>query len=138
MLTSADESEMEYVDTELIIVFSMTYMFPLQLSYVASLWHDSLCHEACYWNEIDDLRALLEGGGDRATLLVNAPGRDDWTALHTASFMNRLEAAEMLLHADAAIGLATACGHFTALHLACHRGHGEMVALLLRFMKRQS
>ena len=116
---------------------------PTQLSYVASLWHDSPCHKACYWNEIDDLRALLEGdsGGDyndadaTRLLLVNAAGRDGWTALHTGSFMNRLEAAELLLRAGAAVGSVTVSGQLTALHLACHRGHGDMAALLLRFMK---
>ena len=111
---------------------------------MASLWHDSPCHKACYWNEIDDLRALLEGdSGDNddddadATrlLLVDAAGRDGWTALHTASFMNRLEAAELLLRAGAAVGSVTVSGQLTALHLACHRGHGDMAALLLRFMK---
>ena len=108
---------------------------------MASLWHDSPCHKACYWNEIDDLRALLEGdsGDDDADatrlLLVNAAGRDGWTALHTASFMNRLEAAELLLRAGAAVGSVTVSGQLTALHLACHRGHGDMAALLLRFMK---
>ena len=114
---------------------------PTQLSHVASLWHDSPCHKACYWNEIDDLRALLEGdsGDDDADatrlLLVNAAGRDGWTALHTASFMNRLEAAELLLRAGAAVGSVTVSGQLTALHLACHRGHGDMAALLWRFMK---
>jgi hypothetical protein len=109
---------------------------------VASLWHDSPCHKACYWNEIDDLRALLEGdsGGDddadtTRLLLVNAAGRDGWTALHTASFLNRLEAAELLLRAGAAVGSVTVSGQLTALHLACQRGHGDMAALLLRFMK---
>ena len=114
-----------------------------QLSYVASLWHDSPCHKACYWNEIDDLRALLEGDSGAVDddadatrlLLVNAAGRDGWTALHTASFMNRLEAAELLLRAGAAVGSVTVSGQLTALHLACHRGHGDMAALLLRFMK---
>ena len=110
-------------------------------SYVASLWHDSPCHKACYWNEIDDLRALLEGDSSddddadaTRLLLVNAAGRDGWTALHTASFMNRLEAAELLLRAGAAVGSVTVSGQLTALHLACHRGHGDMAALLLRFM----
>ena len=85
---------------------------------------------------------MLEGSGGNddddvagRLLLVNAAGRGGWTALHTASFMNRLEAAELLLCAGAAVGSATVSGQHTALHLACHRGHGDMAALLLRFMK---
>ena len=101
-------------------------------------------HKACYWNEIDDLRALLEGSNcdDESSeaaasgLLVSGTiGRDGWIALHTASFMNRLEAAELLLRAGAAVGSVTVSGQLTALHLACHRGHGDMAALLLRSIK---
>ena len=101
------------------------------------MWHDSPVHKACYWNEIDSLRTLLKGDRDDVAVLVNALGRDGWTALHTASFMNRLEAAELLLRAGATVGSSevTVSGQHTALHLACDRGHGDMVALLLRFMK---
>ena len=82
---------------------------------------------------------MLEASDDIdevVTALVNAPGRDGWTALHTASFMNRLEAAELLLRAGATVGssVVTVSGQHTALHLACDRGHVDMVALLLRYM----
>ena len=100
---------------------------------MASLWHDSPCHKACYWNEIDDLRALLKGdSGDddnddadaTSLLLVNAAGRDGWTALHTASFMNRLEAAELLLRASAVLARAGPLLAPTAAFMQVRAGGG--------------
>ena len=59
--------------------------------------------------------------------------RGSWSALHVASFMNRLEAAEILIAYGADLSLLTSDnGGLTALHLASSRGHSDMVALLLR------
>ena len=66
---------------------------------------------------------------------INAvvPSRGSWSALHVASFMNRLEAAEILIAYGADLSLVTSDnGGLTALHLASSRGHSDMVALLLR------
>jgi ankyrin repeat protein len=68
---------------------------------------------------------------------INAavPSRGSWSALHVASFMNRLEAAELLLSHGADASLATSDnGGLTALHLASSRGHSEMILLLFRGM----
>jgi ankyrin repeat protein len=66
---------------------------------------------------------------------INAavPSRGSWSALHVASFMNRLEAAEILIAYGADLSLVTSDnGGLTALHLASSRGHSDIVALLLR------
>ena len=56
---------------------------------------------------------------------INAavPSRGSWSALHVASFMNRLEAAEILIAYGADLSLVTSDnGGLTALHLASSRG----------------
>ena len=104
---------------------------------ITGLWHDSQLHEACHSNDLDALRKLLaeEDVAEKINATAAAPERGSWTALHVASFMNRLEAAELLLSHGADASLATSDnGGLTALHLASSRGNSEMVELLLRSM----
>ena len=108
---------------------------------ISDLWHDSPIHKACHGNDLEALRMLVQQKNIES--MINAttavPGRGSWTALNVSSFMNRLEAAEMLLANGADLRLVTSDnGGLTALHLACSRGHSDMVSLLLRAMKMKS
>ena len=103
---------------------------------VSELWGDSPMHAACHGNDLSALRALVDEPDIDQKINAVVPGRGSWTALHVASFMNRLEAAEILLDKGAGLSLATADnGGLTALHLACSRGHSDMTVLLLKAMK---
>ena len=102
---------------------------------VSELWGDSAMHAACHGNDLSALRALVDEPDIDQKINAVVPGRGSWTALHVASFMNRLEAAEILIGKGAGLSLATADnGGLTALHLACSRGHSDMTALLLKAM----
>jgi ankyrin repeat protein len=105
---------------------------------LSSLWQDTTLHYCCHSNDIVTLRRLLteaEHQHGSGSIDINAAviSRGSWTALHVASFMNRVDAAEMLIANGADLNLATSDnGGLTALHLASSRGHSDIVALLLR------
>jgi len=110
---------------------------------ISRLWHDSPISKACYDNDIAALRQLVtEPDIDQRVNAVAAaaPGQGSWSSLHVCSFMNRLEAAEILIANGADLSLVTSDngGGLTALHLASSRGHSEMVVLLLRAMAAKS
>jgi len=70
-------------------------------------------------------------------LLIDLPPNQvcrHWSALHICSFLNRCKAAKNLIAKGFNnFNLPTAEG-FTALHLACSRGHSAMLRLLLNAM----
>ena len=102
---------------------------------ISGLWHDSPIHKACHDNDLEALRKLVQQKNIKQKINAVAPGRGSWSALHVASFMNRLEAAEILIAKGADLSLATSDnGGLTALHLASSRGHSEMILLLVKGM----
>jgi ankyrin repeat protein len=108
---------------------------------ISDLWHDLPIHKACHNNHLEALRKLVQQKNieNKINAVAAAPGRGSWSALHVASFMNRLEAAELLVRSGADLRLATTDnGGLTALHLASSRGHSEMLVLLMRGMVAQS
>ena len=110
---------------------------------ISRLWYDSPISKACYDNDLAALRQLVtEPDIDQRVNAVAAaaPGQGSWSSLHVCSFMNRLEAVEILIANGADLSLVTSDngGGLTALHLASSRGHSEMVVLLLRAMAAKS
>ena len=61
---------------------------------------------------------------------MDEPDAEGWTALHVASYMGRAEATAKLLAAGADLGATTTNNKHTALHLACSKGHADIVKLL--------
>lgn len=89
-------------------------------AFIATTWHTTPIHKACYENDVALLQVLLDSGSLAESLTL----RDQygWTALHVAVFMNSIEAAKLLVSRGANIyDVVGACRH-TALHLACSRG----------------
>lgn len=74
----------------------------------------------------DAIRTAIAERGD----VVNASEGDGTTALHWASFLGNVEAAELLIAAGADVNRVNALG-VTALHLAGVNGDGAMVQRLL-------
>jgi len=105
----------------------------LQLE-IGDLWHDTALHAACHSNDLKALGDMIASesfGSDQLNAVAAETG--SWTALHVATFMNRLEATEMLVERGADLNLATADnGEVTALHLASGRGHRRIVDVLLK------
>ena len=93
-----------------------------------STWHGTPIHKACYENDLAGLEALI--ASDPASLFVQ--DHFGWTALHVAAFMNRMEVFEVLVSRGADIFALTggSSGH-TAFHLACSRGHVNIVRWIL-------
>ena len=114
-------------------------------AFIAATWYATAIHKACYENDVTSLHALVESVSQSEEELASLLALRDhhgWTALHVAVFMNRIEATRLLVSrgADiyavtgpgpaAAVAAAGGGGH-TALHLACSRGHSEIVRFLL-------
>ena len=98
-------------------------------AFIATTWHTTPIHKACYENDAALLEALLDSGSLAESLTL----RDQygWTALHVAVFMNSIEAAKLLVSRGANIyDVVGACRH-TALHLACSRGLSRDTVLWL-------
>ena len=106
------------------------------ISIIASLWHETPFHKACYENDCDALRLLLDEVGSVSVtsfFSVDCRGRNAWTPLHVAAFFNRIECAELLLEAGANTNLVDFKYQQTALHIACSRGNHEIVKLIVRY-----
>jgi hypothetical protein len=87
---------------------------------IATTWHATPIHKACYDNDVDLLQALLDFGPLAESLSLR--DQHGWTALHVAVFVNSIDAAKLLLSRGADIfDVAGTCRH-TALHIACSRG----------------
>ena len=98
---------------------------------LSDTWHATPLHRAVYENDLDMLRALLESGVD-----MQARNAHGWTALHTAAYLNRVDALEVFLLFTAGsevLSTLTDFGH-TALHLACSRGNTEVVRMLIKHL----
>ncbi len=88
---------------------------------------ESTVADAAQSGDFETMRTLLREGVD-----VNGAQGDGMTALHWAALRGDLEAAEMLLQADANVKARTRLGAYTPLILAAEGGHGDVVDALLR------
>ena len=105
------------------------------ISIIASIWHESPFHKACYEDDANSLRVLLEEEGRAGThyFSLNCVGRDAWTPLHVASFFNRVECARLLLEAGANTQATTFSRQQTALMISCRKNNVEIVRLISRY-----
>jgi ankyrin repeat protein len=107
------------------------------VAFIEASWHATPIHKACYDNDLYGLHALVKSISQQdspaeAESQIDVRNHHGWTALHVAVFMNRIDATKLLVSSDADISATTggARGH-TALHLACSRGHSQIVRFLL-------
>ena len=105
------------------------------ISIIASIWHESPFHKACYEDDVDSLRILLDEEGKAGThyFSLNCVGRDAWTPLHVASFFNRVECARLLLEAGADTRARSFSKQQTALMMSCKRGNVEIIRLISKY-----
>lgn len=82
-------------------------------------------HRACYANNVDVVKTLIERGAD-----INAKSGDGWTPLHSAARWSALECASILVNSGADVN-ARSTGHLTPLHLACTNQSRGLLELLL-------
>ena len=109
-------------------LFDRSDIRPVLISFVVSTWHGTPIHKACYENDLARLDALI--ASDPASLFVQ--DHFGWTVLHVAAFMNRMEVFEVLVSRGADIFALTGGGSgHTAFHLACSRGHVNIVRWIL-------
>lgn len=101
---------------------------PAMRIFIANHWHSTPIHEACYENDILMLRSLLDS--EMASQYISCRDHCGWMAIHVAAFMNRVEIFDLLLTRGANLFAITGgLRGFTTLHLACSRGHIEIIAL---------
>ena len=105
------------------------------ISIIASIWHESPFHKACYEDDDESLRVLLveEGRAGTHYFSFNCVGRDAWTPLHVASFFNRVECARLLLEAGADTQAKTFSQQQTALMMSCQKNNVEIARLISRY-----
>ena len=95
--------------------------------YLSMVWDDTFLHKAVREDSpLIIYRLVLENELD-----VNRKGKDGWTALHLAAFMNRAACIVTLLELSANPALLTDMGQYTAMHLATSKGNKEAVLRLL-------
>lgn len=76
--------------------------------------------------DLDQLRAVLAPGHGKVPPDLDSRSLDGWTALHLSAFTGHTKTARLLLDAGADPAARTQA-EFTALHLACQRGHIDVV-----------
>lgn len=108
--------------------------FPITLNkFITTCWHATPIHKACYENDLDGLCVLIGSISESELESLNAlRDHHGWTALHVAAFLNRVEVVKLLMSkcSNAFLDRTKVNGH-TSLHLACSRGHSEIVRFLI-------
>ena len=99
-------------------------------AYFQSIQSSTPLHKAVFEGNALLVRCICRSDINSA----EARGIQGWTPVHVAAYFNRLEVMKELVRDDsttsARIRPRTNYGH-TALHLACSRGHSDMISLLL-------
>ena len=85
--------------------------------------------------DTEQFRALLQ---EEETLVetrnLNTVLDDGWTILHAAAALDRAECVSLLLKSGRVDLAGTIEGQLTALHVACARGHHEVVEVICAFL----
>ena len=97
--------------------------------------------KAMYDNELDILAKLIVGNAtgvnkdiDNDTL--NEDNRCGWSCLHAAAYLNRVECVRILVnnsHSNIAVSYQSRL--HTALHVACCKGHVEVVKIIMNALQ---
>ena len=67
-------------------------------AFVEATWYTTPMHKACYNDDVDGLRALVESlSKSEAETLICQRDHHGWTALHVAVFMNHIEIINILV-----------------------------------------
>ena len=62
------------------------------ITLIETTWYTSPMHKACYDNDVDGLRALVESlSKSEAETQIGQRDHHGWTVLHVAVFMNHIE-----------------------------------------------
>ena len=136
-LAAADEVNNSEIIERLLACGADITSLPLRLQsrlrpMISSTWHGTVLHSACYENDLESLQALLASGKEDLDFDINMRNTQGWTALHAAVYLNRIEAVRLLINEGADVMLVTdEDRRHTALHIACSRGHKEIVVLLM-------
>jgi len=103
---------------------------PAMNAFIVTHWHSTPFHKACYEDDRITLRSLLDS--QLSSEYLSSRDQFGWMAIHVAAFMNRVEILKLLL-SRGTDPFAITCNprEFTALHLACSRGHTEVVRLIV-------
>lgn len=107
----------------------------LLLDYTSALWHDTPLHKACYESDHEGFRRLLD------EIDINVAGRDNWTVLHFAVYLNKIELVKFLLDADFEdnrpdIFRVSAEHCYSVLHIACNKGYIKILRLVMSALPR--
>ena len=66
--------------------------------FIEATWYTTPMHKACYDNDVDGLRALVESlSKSEAETQIGQRDHHGWTALHVAVFMNHIEIINVLV-----------------------------------------
>ena len=67
-------------------------------TFIEATWYTTPMHKACYNDDVDGLRALVESlSKSEAETQIGQRDHHGWTALHVAVFMNHIEIINVLV-----------------------------------------
>ena len=104
------------------------------------LWCATPLSVALYDNDMETIRNLLEEKNDSGHHAhdPNWDIGDGWTVVHAAAYLNRVESLRELVCSDRVdLSMVSVSRGQTALHIACSRGHAEIVQLLCQCQQGQ-
>lgn len=98
-------------------------------------WGGNSIVTSMYEKDLPAFQAFVARGED-----LNEPIAGGWTYLQAACYLNRVDFVKCLLESEEVdLSAASQESHSqTALHIACHRGHTEIVRILLREHAKRS
>ena len=99
---------------------------------ISRTWFDTILHQAVYMDEINSVRNLISVH-ECPRQFVNIPGKEGWTPLHVAAYLNRLECTRVLLMLGANPN-AKNNNALTPLHIAASRGYTDILNELMLWM----
>jgi ankyrin repeat protein len=103
---------------------------------IDSLWCFTLFHKYAYCNDIDRFRSQIKTMNSIDE--INIMDSNGWTPFHIACYMNNKETVELLLDSGINYNIITQKTNFTGLHLACSKGHVEIIKIISNHIKNNT